>query len=75
MIDRRINKDIIRLPKIRLDSVRTQITLIQLYRFLSWLEIIRLSKTSVRIVSKRVSRNNNNKYILLKTKLYNLITD
>lgn len=73
MIDRRINKDII--PKIRLDSVRTQITLIQLYRFLSWLEIIRLSKTSVRIVSKRVSRNNNNKYILLKTKLYNLITD
>lgn len=74
MIDRRINKDII--PKIRLDSVRTQITLIQLYRFLSWLEIIRLSNTSVRIVSKRVSRNNNNnKYILLKTKLYNLITD
>lgn len=74
MIDRRINKDII--PKIRLDSVRTQITLIQLYRFLSWLEIIRLSKTSVRIISKRISRNNNNnKYILLKTKLYNLITD
>lgn len=74
MIDRRINKDII--PKIRLDSVRTQITLIQLYRFLSWLEIIRLSKTSVRIVSKRISRNNNNnKYILLKTKLYNLIID
>lgn len=74
MIDRRINKDII--PKIRLDSVRTQITLIQLYRFLSWLEIIRLSNTFVRIVSKRVSRNNNNnKYILLKTKLYNLITD
>lgn len=74
MIDRRINKDII--PKIRLDSVRTQITLIQLYRFLSWLEIIRLSNTSVRIVSKRISRNNNNnKYILLKTKLYNLITD
>lgn len=69
MIDGRIIDNMI--IQIRLDFVRNTNKLIQLYRFLSYLEIIHLSKTSVYIRTNCFKRRI---YITFNS-INNLITD